>query len=108
MTEVSPHSMTAEEYAKVVAMTARIRGLRMAIFGTGIVGFVSSLTAFLYLPALNSYRYSSLAQQLEYALASAFIVSIPFIVFMLFLTYRVNKHIDRLSRGRFEPVKVIE
>jgi len=38
----------------------------------------------------------------------AVLVAIPFIILGGYLSYRVNRHTDRLSRGKFEPRLIFE
>jgi TRAP-type mannitol/chloroaromatic compound transport system permease small subunit len=108
MPEVPPHAITAEEYAKIIAMEEKIRNLRLAIVGTGFIGFVFTLFSFSYVYYSNTYHYTSALQQYMLSLCYAILVAIPFIIVIVYFGYRMSKHIYRLGRGKFEPPQVIE
>jgi len=98
--------MTGQEYAKVRAVLERIRGLRRAMVVTAVIGvFTSYLVSILVgIRAAISLSPNALGEALEYGIVSF----IPFVAIIGYFSYRVNKHIDRLSKGKFEPPVLIE
>lgn len=99
--EVVSSSISSEDYAMIRAVLARINGLRLMMVATGIAGIFASAYDFLV----------TLAQQALQGNINAFFVAseyailtyIPFIGIIGYLSMRVNKHVRRLSRGRFVP-----
>ena len=109
--EPTPHPISAEEYAKVRAVLERIEGLRRAMVAIIAIGlFCSFLAWFLSLVSyIFAYPYSSNPVNPFYsALVYAVLVFIPFLLLTGYFSYRVNRHIERLSRGKYEPPRIIE
>jgi hypothetical protein len=104
--EEAPHSMTAQEYAKVRAILERIAGLRRAMTATAVIGVLASILAWLFVTSfeLLTLNASAFGLGLEYGI----VAFVPFIAIIGYFSYRVNRHIDRLSRGKYEPPMMIE
>lgn len=98
--------MTAEEYAKVSAVSARIVGLRRSMTATAFVGIATSWFVFL---AVSSFEVLTLdAAAFWLGLASSIAAFAPFVGIIGYLSSRVNKHIDRLSRGKYGAPMITE
>ncbi|MDG7000433.1 MAG: hypothetical protein JRN15_15155 [Nitrososphaerota archaeon] len=103
--EVLTHAIDAEEYSMIQAVIARISGLRMLMIGVAVIGVISSITVFIYETAYQISRsfLGNANNPLSAALSFAILSATPFMAIEGYLSYRVNKHIRRLSRGRYEP-----
>ena len=98
--------MDAAEYAKVEAVKLRVFGLRMAMVAVGLVGVATSVVVFLLSlsAGLLGLRPTALGEAVQLGL----VVLVPFMIGEGYLSYRVNRHIDRLSKGKFEPPRIVE
>jgi hypothetical protein len=96
--------------AKIEAVKSRIVGLRLGIVATAISGVVVSLFVFLLTAAVqvssNVFGQSSGGSP-GGPFFWAVVAAIPFMAICGYLSHRVNKHTDRLSRGKFEPRLVL-
>ncbi len=95
------HSTTAEEYAMIRAVLSRITGLRLMMVGVAIIGAISSL--YVYGLVATAQVISGNINAFSLAQSDAIFAIVPFIGIIGYLSYRVNKHIRRLSHGRYEP-----
>ncbi len=95
------HGIMASEYAKIQAVRERIAGLRMGMVATAIAGTFTSFLIFEL--ALTSLSVGFRPSPFQDAFQAALIALVPFLAVIGFLSYRVNKHITRLSQGKFEP-----
>ncbi len=100
------HPMAAIEYVKVRAVLERITGLRRAMTATAVIGAATSAYVFFFVAIgeLVMFKTSAFSDGIQYGVASF----APFIALIGYLSYRVNRHIDRLSRGKYEPPMIIE
>lgn len=101
--------LSSIEYAKIEAVKSRIAGLRMGIVGSAITGVAVSFIVFLVAEAgqvSNAVLGGSSGPggPILWSVVSA----IPFMLICGYLSYRVNRHTDRLSRGKFEPRLIFE
>jgi len=87
------------------AVLARISGLRLLIVGVALFGALVSISVFFTEGAIQASKtiLGNTNNPFSVALSYAILSSIPFIGIAGFLSYRVNRHIRRLSRGRYEP-----
>jgi hypothetical protein len=95
------HPKTAEEDAMIKATLARISGLRLLMVGVSVMAGVVALVVYLYEYVIFSLagNPNTLFLSLSYSIFSA----IPFMGVIGFASFRANKHIRRLSRGRYMP-----
>lgn len=103
------HPISASEYAKIHAILQRIAGLRRAMAATALLGVAVSSFVFLYAVSYGIIQFLSepgriFSQALQYGIISF----VPFIAIMGYFSYRVNKHIEKLSKGKYEPPIIIE
>lgn len=89
------HLMTSKEYAKVCAALARVEGLRGTV--TAVIG-VGLLTSFMTLIADLSVSAGSFETTI-----SVVGVFVPYLLVAAYLRRRLDKHVERLSRGECEP-----
>ena len=105
------HPMTPDEYAKIQGVLERIEGLRRAMIATVAAGLLSSFLVYVGVHAFLGCLWTCPSNQPPDELvafiygASAFI---PFVVMAGFLSRKVGRHIDRLSKGKYELPRVIE
>lgn len=99
-------AMRAAEYAKIHAVKERIAGLRRGMVAVAIGGVVTSTVVFWlsFFVFITQFRPSFVGD----AIQLGFITWLPFIALIGYLSYRVNRYIERLSQGKFEPRRVIE
>ncbi len=43
-----------------------------------------------------------------YSSIAAFVLYLPFLAVIAYISLRVNRHIERLTRGKYEPPRIIE
>ena len=82
--------------------------------GVGLAGLIASFLTLIftanYLSEFNTgytTHYDSQAI-LGYSVLTALIVYVPFLAVMAYFSLRVNRHIERLTRGKYEPPRIIE
>ncbi len=100
------HPLTADEYERVRAVLARIAGLRRAMTATAIIGVVASWIVFLAVTSSEVLAFDTAVFWL--GLASSIAAFAPFIGIIGYFSYRVNRHIDRLGKGKYRPPMTIE
>jgi multisubunit Na+/H+ antiporter MnhC subunit len=111
---VPDHTLNAQEYAKIQAVLAKIDGLRKTIMGVGLAGLITSFLTFIftanYLSEFNTGYTTHYDTQaiLGYSVLTAFVIYVPFLAVMAYFSLRVNRHIERLTRGKYEPPRIIE
>jgi len=93
--EHPPYHMTSGEYAKVCAALVRIEGLRGAIAAVIGGGFLTSFMTFIAALSVSANSY-----EITISVVGVFV---PFLMIAAYLISRVDEHIERLSRGEYEP-----
>lgn len=95
--------MTAQEYAMVRAVVAKISGLRLLMVGAGIGGGITSFIVWFWVLYAQVVNLTANVNTPQLALSDAILTFIPFIGLIGILSYRVNRHVSKLSRGRYTP-----
>ena len=105
----SDAKILVSELAVMNSVKQRIAGLRYAMVGAAAAGFVTSFVVWFYtiLGASISLTFDATHTYTQ-ALSFAILAFLPYLTAIAFLSYRVNKHVRRLSRGKYEPPPVEE
>lgn len=90
-----PNPMTLDEYAKVCAALVRIEGLRGAIAAAIGGGLLTSFMIFIAALSVSANSY-----EITVSVVGVFV---PFLMIAAYLIFRVDEHVERLSRGEYEP-----
>ncbi len=105
------YPLTSVDYAKIEAVKARIGGLRMGMIASVASGAVLAFIAFFLVTVGNLVRGLSGQIGTEFW-SNPFLIAVltlaPFMFLTGYLSYIVDRHIERLSRGKFEPRIIIE
>lgn len=105
---LSSGPMTPADYAKIRAVLAQIQGLRLAIIGTALGGVAVVTLVFMFSLYSNTFTSPPTNNPVGSALYLSAAVALPFVMLAGYLSTRIDKHINRLSRGKYERPVLVE